>query len=230
MVKERPILFSPVMAKSIVDNCKTQTRRAIKPQPLPCDHKVCEEYEGHPIPTGFFDMGDGQWACRTCGNGVRLTKNDAVGIKCPYGVVGDRLWVREAWKTYQESDTGYCAVKYKAGGDMEITSDVKIDKSVMPTEHWRHAMFMPRWASRIMLEITEVRVQRLQDISNEDARAEGVDASPHRGATCGFFETGIDQCFGCSYRILWNQINGKSGNGWDTNPFCWVVSFRRVDG
>lgn len=94
----------------------------------------------------------------------------------------------------------------------------------------RSSIFMYRWVSRITLEITDVRVERLQDINNNDARAEGVDACPHRGGTCGFFETGIDQCFGCSYRMLWNQINGPKGKNWEFNPWVWIVEFRRVDG
>ncbi len=121
---------------------------------------------------------------------------------CPYGDVGDRLWVRETWCYYGAGDAH---LGYKATD--EICPDA-IDK-------WKPSIYMPRAASRIMLEVTEVRVQRLQDISEEDAIAEGIPK---------------DDWFGLltvkrDFQELWNAINEKRGYGWDSNPWVWAVSF-----
>lgn len=137
--------------------------------------------------------------------------------ECPYGP-GDLLWVREAWRVaavhdhVPGSELGFGSlpqVQYVAIGDGR-------DETRVQWGRYRHARFMPRWASRITLEITEVRVERLQAISQEDARAEG-------------FELGPPPCIddpGGWYRRLWEQINGPSS--WEANPWVWCVSFRRL--
>ncbi|CDN87367.1 hypothetical protein BN948_01789 [Hydrogenophaga intermedia] len=135
---------------------------------------------------------------------------------CPYGQPGDRLWVREAWRTVAEADalpprdlTPAHRIWYEADG---------LDQPGFG--RYRPGMFMPRWASRILLEVTDVRVERLQDISEADAVAEGVEPvathnRPGAIAThCG------------AYELLWEQINGPGS--WDANPWVWVVSFKRL--
>ena len=142
---------------------------------------------------------------------------------CPYGVPGTRLWVRETWQAWKLVSTEYdeweiwddpiaeaenCAsVEYRA------TSESRPDR-------WRPSIFMPRWASRITLEITGVRVQRLREISEEDAKAEGIKRVHPEKELLGEYKIG--------YRELWNSINAKRVFGWDANPWVWVLEFRRV--
>ena len=130
---------------------------------------------------------------------------------CPYGVIGDRLWVRETWRCFGGREYEYQqhqpSIIYRADDG--------------PTHNeggWRPSIFMPRWASRITLEITGVRVERLQDISEADAEAEGC-TGDHRADR--------DSDAAQEFRSLWNQINGKRAS-WDSNPWVWVVEFRRA--
>jgi len=183
-MKERPILFSGEMVRATLNGLKTQTRRIIKPQPKLSD-KITKITNMVP---GFVDATGGEF-------------------RCPYGKVGDRLWVRETFVI-----TGIGACFYRADGEIEVRDWV-----------WRPSIFMPREYSRISLEITNVRAERLQDISEEDAQAEGV--------RLGF--DWIDNLpvlpanFRAGFRLLWNSINTKRGYDWDSNPWVWVVEFRR---
>lgn len=130
---------------------------------------------------------------------------------CPHGKPSDRLWVREAFNT--------CGGKpfYRADGELH------------PDWKWRQSMRMPRWASRITLEITAVRVERLRDISEEDAKAEGMSDVPYimdwEQDIRGFGPGSITRP---RFRHLWDRYNAKRGHGWDTNPWVWVITFRRL--
>lgn len=200
-MSEHPILFSGEMVRAILEGRKTQTRRVLNPRP-------------------FLEKSDkGEWWCLDRSrNGYGKTNScwrvggEPFWTYCPFGDCGDRLWVRETW-AMNEPPSGAI---YRADAEAHNGFPAK----------WKPSIFMPRQYSRISLEIAKIKVQRLQEISNEDARAEGVYACPHRGATCGLFETGFNQCFGCAYRVLWNQINGPRGFGWDTNPWVWVIEFK----
>lgn len=137
---------------------------------------------------------------------------------CPYGKVGQRLWVRETW----DSDCTCCNPKcngviYKAGYSGVIVPD-----------KWRPSIFMPRWASRITLEITNIRVERLQEITEKDALAEGVDwySIENKIEGIGRWIEGIGRCQQ-AFRKLWDSINTKRGYSWESNPWVWVISFRR---
>lgn len=196
---ERPILFNAEMVRAILDGRKTVTRRDVKPA-------KCQ------------DSGADLAACEVAGevNGkgdVRL---------CPYGKPGDRLWVREAWTTRQ-------------GLDGVAPRDISRDQSIgyiADTEEapWlgkvRPSIHMPRWASRILLEVTDVRVERLQEISADDAVAEGVDA----GICRRFVETSPSR-----HTLLPTEIHGfaglwsSTGGDWDANPWVWVIEFKRID-
>lgn len=120
--------------------------------------------------------------------------------KCPYGEKGDGLWVRETWGPYEGGVIYRC----------DESPNCKPDGGA-----WKPSIFMPRWASRITLEITDVRLERLQEISELDARSEGV--NPY---SC---ETALEQ-----FPKLWDSINAKRGYRWETNPWCWCISFNRV--
>lgn len=137
-------------------------------------------------------------------------------IVCPYGGPGDRLWVREShWWFKDEHDpvTGYYPPKLTAE-DVEYRADGE-----RPGRSWRPSIHMPRWASRITLEITGVRVERLQDISAEDCIAEGMQSRMREhDAVCDLRD---------QYRDLWEHINGPGS--WDANPWVWVLEFRRLE-
>jgi hypothetical protein len=203
-MRERPILFSGPMVRAILEGRKTQTRWVMKPQPV-----LDGDMVGHPALCGLF----GAHVFGPCA---------AKMIPCPYGAPGDRLWVRETWAPIvqiadvdlpaglvEKADPrgGVQLIAYRATTEDFVWADG--DGYAMEGRScWRPSIHMPRWASRLLLEVTEVRVQRLQEISEEDARAEGVES---RGAFCG----------------LWDTINGNGS--WRENPWVWCVSFRRVE-
>jgi hypothetical protein len=200
---DRPILFSAEMVRAILDGRKTQTRRAIKPVPT---------FNGV---GAIFDEGDRQEDF--------VEPYWVFPETCKYGKPGDLLWVREAWTQYPiELNPEPCDAWYKA------TSN-----GPPPPFKWRPSIHMPRWASRITLEVKGVRVERLQDITEDDAKAEGAKAGdwPER-PECDCNE---DDCAACShypalhkpaFRHIWNKINGPGA--WDENPWVWVISFERV--
>jgi hypothetical protein len=146
---------------------------------------------------------------------------------CPYGQPGDRLWVKETW---QDDPVGEWGVCYRASGHNEGCK--------FPLHLWRPSIFMPRKLSRITLEITDVRVQRVQEISDDDATAEGCEFSPVPG--CGDDDK---WCHGtckrhgrCMYlraprfqfQDLWDSLNAKRGYGWKENPWVWAITFKRL--
>lgn len=207
MIKERPILFSGAMVRAILEGRKTVTRRAINPQP-------------------FIDAsGNFCWNGRNYGQTFEGPRSSALAspipcsktkrVACPYGKPGDQLWVRETC-FINGPDKG-AEVIYKAdplpnweGEEADI--------------RWRPSIHMPRWASRIQLEITAARVERLQDIIEEQAKAEG--------ATCELAEIdsvrlGAASTYRAGFQRLWQSINGPES--WDANPWVWVVEFHRID-
>lgn len=208
---ERPILFSAPMVRAILDGRKSQTRRVIKP---------------------VQSRDDGMWPAG---------RNPA--SDCPYGRPSDQLWVREMWAETDRPD-GTPVVTYAAGGCIAVgrgpqrrTDDFLchgIAWSDTPTpDRWRPSIHMPRWASRITLEITDVRVQRVQDIGEEDARAEGVLWVPGHGEIePADLEEGYSNYLNCreGFQVLWDSINAKRGFGWDINPWIWALTFKRVEG
>ncbi|TAM50179.1 MAG: hypothetical protein EPN57_20365 [Paraburkholderia sp.] len=210
-MKERPILFSGDMVRALLDGRKTQTRRIMKPQPPEATRDVITFH--HPDPREHYWAFDGDalldWA-----------------YPCPYGEVADRLYVRETWQHDNHPLGPYepdCTVFYRAdylddplGPDLERSPDGI-------RRQWRPSIHMPRAASRITLEVTCVRVERLQEIDWEDAIAEGI-RDPRRAAWR------VDPIEGCvaKYRELWDSLNAARGYGWDANPWVWVVEFRRA--
>lgn len=245
-MRERGILFSGPMVQALLSGAKTQTRRILRDQPMLFvgGEGVVDE-AGIPVPR--------QPAVITLYGDVKV-------LTCPYGAPGDRLWVRETWR----SDAPQ-RVAYRADGWCGARFDNPDDgPRWLPWQHgwlqgytapdvrgsyygetaygdrWRPSLHMPRWASRITLEVTEVRVQRLQDISEEDAQAEGVcgfDSGccrPCNGAGRNHtWPSGCPTCHGtghahvAAYEALWDSINGDRAP-WSANPWVWAVSFRRV--
>jgi hypothetical protein len=201
-MKEHPILFSAPMVRAILDGRKTQTRRVVKFNPWPTTET---QQDKHRVFKSVFRHNDGGFGWLsgedTDGKFSRYLKSDP-GKQCPYGMVGDRLWVRETF-----CDTGLNRAVYR------------VDTAVENWKYrrWRPSIFMPRWAARITLEIVRVGVERLQTINEVDARAEGVEP--------------VVECVGSytyAYAQLWDVINKKRGFGWKVNPWVWVVSFRKL--
>lgn len=195
-MKERPILFSAPMVRAILEGRKTMTRRAIKPQQM-----------------GMLRIAADVGECSRFMDNGYLHDNDLSYIKdfCPYGRIGDRLWVRETFAEALDGSFLYRADKMYDGmkrGDFSWK--------------WKPSIFMPRKASRIILEITNIRVERLNDISEEDARAEGAGGERYSGQ-------GFNHCIHReAFRTLWDSINDKRGYGFDANPWVWVVNFEKI--
>lgn len=196
-MKERPILFSSEMVRAILDGRKTQTRRVVNPQSL-LDNKT------------------------------RVT----ACYECPYGAPGDRLWVRETWRAV-ELDNGNDGILYKADNHFksiensqaaaDLWCDAYADRKY--GNKWRPSIFMPRWASRIALAVTDVRVERLQEISEEDAIAEGLQKEV---ISVGYQNDSVTLRARPKFVYLWDKINSDRGYSFESNPWVWVISFKVV--
>ena len=182
----KPIFFNDEMVRAILDGRKTQTRRPLKPQP---------DYLHDADPYQKIWMSP---------------------LKCPYGKVGDRLWVREAFTLTVPTEKPMYRATWKNPDGIK----------------WTSSIHMPRWASRITLEITDIRIERVQEITEEEAEAEGVLPCPHPISK-------TDECldcyldageYACSFFNLWDQLYAKKGLGVDDNPWVWVITFRRIKG
>lgn len=212
-VRERPILFSGEMVRAILDGRKTQTRRVVTPQPNNPDVFGVSPVWGYGVHKANASL-PGAKPGRFCLHAAFSVDGKRVDrfLPCPYGQPGDRLWVRECFsyvygQRTPQIDTGF-AIWYWADG---------------PTEHgdWtkpKPSIHMPRWASRITLEITNVRVQRVQEISENDAQDEGVNEFVEFDGL-----TAADL-----YRQLWDSLNAERAP-WAANPFVWVLEFKAVE-
>ncbi len=220
-MKERPILFSGPMVRAILEGRKTQTRRIAKGvHVITCDDK-----------------------------------SGATDARCPYGVPGDLLWVKETWRPFWHPDL-YCSVQYAADSSYrkpDFSDEDRghrfadlCDRSGDNAEPWHPSIHMWRELSRLTLEVVSVRVERLQDISEADAIAEGVQTHAQRyadeyakegtkppekvGGMVPWYRYDGEPCAATSarhsYQTLWDSINGKGS--WNANPWVWVVEFRRV--
>lgn len=222
-MKERPILFSAPMVRGLLDGSKTQTRRVITPQPT-----------SGPLGHVRYSRAASRRDRRTSsvsGNPTLAWWQKGMADMCPYGRVGDRLWVRETHAKVDDNDA--LRVLYRADSMFDASNPADI------SWQWTPSIFMPRWASRITLEITDVRVQRLQEISEADALEEGVmrwrsgwsetekALAFLRGGeareACGA-DSGVAQRL---YYLLWQEINEKRAP-WSQNDWVWVISFNRV--
>lgn len=237
VVKERPILFSAPMVRAILEGRKVQTRRVVKPQPTCFSHV---DWPDDPNFRPSFNA-DGSLCCAVCmGGDQRLTAKDVTGIRNPYGKSGDRLWVRETFgvwrKTSYECDEfevgkeatrGLTLVEHeKVYGHSELRIAYRADAD--DEGPWYPSIFMPRWASRLTLEITQVRVQRLQEIGEGDAVAEGIQRN-QAGRGGGWYLEDGEPTYGyatSAFRDLWGSINGA--DSWDANPWMWALTFKAV--
>lgn len=218
-MKQRPILFSAPMVQAILAGRKTQTRRIVKPQP-----------------TLITDAGKhSQYNYRGGIYSLNMYRNSKIIEKCPHGQVGDQLWVKETWKpriahscALDTCDCSDVEVEYIADNKTIFYSDNIDSEWLMPkaAQNGKNvsSLFMPRWASRILLEITDIRIERLQDISEADAQAEGCDNSKSESA----IEVGWYEKPRRAFERLWESINGT--DSWAANSWVWVVEFKVVQG
>jgi hypothetical protein len=194
-VRERPVLFSGEMVRAILDGRKTQTRRLVTAKSWDPTDMVLRRVVHHGDPRlgmqAYF--GDEHW-----------------GIGCPFGVPGNRLWVRETWAAMVDSSTLRAKRKPLPTDSRRFRADGEMD----PGFTWRPSIHMPRWASRLTLEITSVRVERLQEISEHDATAEG-------------FNRLTRDCKVPKFRALWDSLYAKQAP-WSDNPWVWVIAFQRI--
>lgn len=246
---ERPILFSGEMVRALLAGTKTQTRRVVK-LAGGLDFIGGAGQQADPACWGFGDI-DGCWhvldqgAMPWQGSGI---SGESYAITCPYGAPGDLLWVRETHALVPR--TAYA----QSEGVQQTTSPTDPDQAAVYREgweragpgKWRPSIHMQRWASRITLRVTSVRVERVQDISDEDARAEGVKPfGRSQRAVYGMTLENVGPVYPApaadiiaggeswttsaarSFRGLWVSINGAES--WAANPWCWCVGFERVE-
>lgn len=243
-IKERPILFSAPMVRAILENRKTVTRRIVKSQYLDGQWSV------RPTESPRHERHSHDWWLPTG------SQPYAALPPCPYGQVGDRLWVREAWQADAQLDA-VAPREMSQGEPIRYPADEAVRQTgcaMISPGKIRPSIHMPRWVSRILLEITDVRVERLKDISDEQAQAEGCFFTDY-GKRCfhggnGWNDAGDcpavvghqqregwmwdkttshEQCLGSArhaFGNLWNKVNGP--DAWDSNPWVWVVEFKRV--
>jgi hypothetical protein len=202
-VKERPILFNAEMVNAVLSGRKTQTRRIV-PEKVLDEYYNYDEHCDAVMPSGI-----------SC---TRQYEKEFFLDRCKQGEVGDQLWVRETFRITEPSDCGcsdHCNCNFGGPAYRATSPDDE--------EKWTPSIHMPRCASRIQLEITGVRVERLNDISEEDAAAEGCDKSKSVAArTIGWCETPVR-----AFNRLWKQIYGA--DSWNGNPWVWVVEFKKIE-
>ncbi|MBS9488720.1 hypothetical protein ACLH09_22370 [Citrobacter braakii] len=215
---ERGMIFNGDMVRALLDGRKTQTRRIMAIQPEHSElglRRVIDSKNGRDNGKYFWSQSD-----------ARGLKMRSKVFGCPYGEVGDRIWVRETYQgplfdyehmeSYLEDSSkfeksNFCV--YKADGK-PAPEFFDADDNLHCC--WRPSIHMPRWASRILLEITNVRVERLNAINESDAEAEGIT------------DTGFGDLLVDGYRYLWKSIYGA--NSWQVNPWVWVIEFKRIEG
>ena len=205
-VKSRPMLYSGPMVRAILAGRKFKTRRIAK----------------LPLPASIHQPMSWDWSDRK--NlyeplGGHLEAGIKWGVKCPYGLVGDRLWVRETWQSLAAMN------QVHRSDDQIVYRATDPDWSVMDGWQWKPSIFMPRAASRIALRIESIEVERLHAITDEEIVCEGFRCIGHIPNCIGEFEGRFSTLRGL-FSGLWNKINGPGS--WEANPFVWVIGFSRI--
>ena len=227
-IRERPILFSGPMVRAILDGRKTQTRRVVQPQPWE-DVGTLRVGVYHPeiVVRGEYEPGPEEFGA--------WSEDGEFAVRCRYGAPGDRLWVREA-----HALESYERIVYRADRAAQYVQDFPFGgmgrfghmfwlSSDYEPDRWRPSIHMPRWASRLTLEITDVRVERVQEISESDAEAEGLTKRGHWWDVGSDWKgDGLDTTASGAFRMRWDALNAKRGYGWDANPWVWCLAFKVV--
>lgn len=250
MSKEKPILFSAPMINAIMAGNKTQTRRLVKWKPRDMGFNLA--FSGMVAGCYANENPTSGYVLRSRSGDVGMCWNDRTWPAfCPYGAPGDTLWVRETWycDDYTAGDLAAARVgyvgegpsdedivkKWKSALDFRATHDCGSYEAGCPCSDedgrsgWRPSIFMPRWASRLTLEVLSVRVERLMSITDQDTLAEGVERATPDGYVFGT-DDGKSSPAGTprsAFKLGWDTINGARAP-WETNPWVWVVSFKDV--
>ncbi|WP_192870516.1 hypothetical protein [Klebsiella quasipneumoniae] len=219
-ITERGMIFNGEMVRALLDGRKTQTRRIVKGTDSAV--KFCKEWNIN-----------GEEVFVVLGEKDHTGMNPVLGaISCPFGAVGNRIWVREAFRVHSRA-TDVATLVYKASERNSWTEQthrvpVAVCNKPATPEKWTPSLHMPRWASRILLEITDVRVERLNAINEHDAQAEGV--AKLRGGFWKHYQPGWTQhqlSARGSFVTLWKSIYGDES--WNSNPWVWVIKFKRIE-
>lgn len=210
----RPIIFSAPMIRALLDGQKTQTRRIVKPQP------TTSFWEPYSCPDGRWN-----WVMKNTGMG------SGDPFRCRFGQPGDLLWVREVWAlcgslaNVRPKDFEFPHIVLRDGLRYQSDDD-GYDGTV---QYWRPSIHMPRWASRLTLRLTDVRIERLQEISEADAQAEGI-TGPHYVGYQAYFLPGDSKprysCATAAFECLWESLHGP--DSWATNPWVWALTFELI--
>ncbi|HEI9848862.1 TPA: hypothetical protein SLN67_001871 [Serratia marcescens] len=234
-MKERPVIFNGEMVRAILDGRKTQTRRLVPEWQRP---KYYPENDDEPHYNWMaVAQSDRRWGYGVFGETEEAcAKELSTMAPCPFGNAGDRLWVRETFAAF-DADWKHPGKPHdlKDGPWPNVVYPASVAK--IPDGTCRQSIHMPRWASRITLEITAVRVERLNDISEEDAKAEGVRAIENNfgngPAYCDYLLPNLDDAAewynraSDSFKSLWKSIYGAES--WRANPWVWVIEFKRAE-
>jgi hypothetical protein len=234
---EQSIPVTGDMVRAILSGRQTQMRRIIKVQPDAI-------HDGEP----YWHIGGYRaYAFRGINDPLRMGTHNP--LRCPYGRPGDILWLKEAWRPFEDEALGTC-IQYRADNGLFKPSLWSNDQGAWCEAHaeykdWKRSILMPRWASRIQLRVKSVGVERLQEITNDDARAEGpeyahlhrhgtegLEWEPHPGEIvrdpyAGRHNTGVHDCWICAFRRIWQIHNGIGS--WDANPWVWRIEFELIE-
>lgn len=219
----KPILFSTPMVQAILSGTKTQTRRIIRPQP-------CQEATKF---NKFIYSDDTGWEARFANDSSPAVCDRKVHI-----VIGHTLWVRETWERF---DCSCCEGDYYTGECFSVPDKnegcylYKASHEIRGDARWHPSIHMPREAARIFLRVTDVRVERVQELSVDDCIEEGVEVEWSESLpkpsymSLAYAERRVKPAFQTAYRELWDSLNAKRGYSWTANPWVWVYKFVRVD-
>ena len=208
-MSEHSIIFNSEMVRAILEGRKTETRRVIKNK----WGYTTEDWNNALPHNGEKAVLYQPCYLKVCPRNPNYDEGYIQRRIVPLWDIGDRLWVKETWQfgsvTHLTTEPYRSDILYKADEKVTLPTNIK----------WRSPIFMPRWVSRISLEITEVRVEKLQKISQRDIIAEGIEDSQAVFGLSPFIK----------FMKLWDSLNAKRGYGWDVNPWCWCISFKRID-
>ncbi|WP_034912932.1 hypothetical protein [Erwinia sp. 9145] len=211
-MRERGIIFNADMVRAVLDGRKTQTRRMLSPRQLKMIDAASSIGECYPLESGKHHANSQSYYCEWC----------------PFGAIGDRLWVRETFfpaplepQSVPPKKTKW-NIAYRGGAQLEKIAPATYNPTIYNYERWTPSIHMPRWASRITLEITGLRVERLNSMTESDALAEGCNGG-HGSIPHYIYSATPHEHF----HYIWQSIYGASS--WQANPWVWVIEFRRID-
>lgn len=217
-MKESGMIFNAEMVRALLDGRKTQTRRIMKVQPV--------------LNGNFYEVFGSAWSKGM--TSIPAVPGHSLSTRCPFGAVGDRIWVREGFfpapleMQSEPPRKTMWNIAYRDGMQMEKLAPAEYNPTIYNYERWTPSIHMPRWASRILLEITGVRVERLNAISQEDAQAEGMELTGWRPTYSDPDSGGEVMTPYDNFAELWSSIYGDGS--WQANPWVWVIEFKRVEG